>query len=165
MPRCGHCPNRGNKSGSTKFVTWRPGTIFVPSLESCVHRAKGIRNPVRECSERKRAFRERRTFSECDSQKLCEQSRDLLVVVVRDRTRVGRTPGYGGWSHERLSCDSLLSTSDLVVRRLLAPYAHRCLRRTPVAESTPRSTRRALLRLWHPVPTTQNVTRPELRFF
>jgi len=132
MPRCGHCPNRGNKSGSTNFVTWRQGTIFLPSLESCVHRAKGIRNPARECTEGKRAFRERRTLFWMRFARNCLSSPELFW-----RWSWGAVPGWGEtrvrrWSYERLSRDPPLhirssrsQTSGALCAQMSPPNSYR----------------------------------------
>jgi len=146
MPRCGHCPNRGNKSGSTNFVTWRQGTIFclVFNLAFIGRREFGIRQG--NARKGSAPFANDGHFSKCDSQEIA-----WAVLNSSGGGREGPYPGggkpaYGGGVTNDLVV-ILLCTSDQAVRRLLAHYAHRCLRRTPIAKSTPRSTSRALLGL------------------
>jgi hypothetical protein len=89
---------------------------------------------------------------------------EFLGLVVKDRTRVGRKPGYGRWRCERLSRDPPFHIRSSRSQTSGA-NAHRCLRRTPIAESTSESTARALVEPWRLVPATQHATRPELHFF
>jgi hypothetical protein len=131
MPRCGHCPNRGNKSGSTNFVTWRQGTIFVPSLESCVHRAKEIRNPARECTERKRAFHERRTFPNA-IRRNCVSSPSSSGAGCEGPYPGGGETRVRRWSYERLNRDPPLhirssrsQTSGALCAQMSPPNSYR----------------------------------------
>jgi len=111
MPRCGHCPNRGNKSGSTNFVTWRQGTIFclVFNLAFIGRREFGIRQG--NARKGSAPFANDGHFSKCDSQEIA-----WAVLNSSGGGREGPYPGggkpaYGGGVTNDLVV-ILLCTSD-----------------------------------------------------